>query len=171
MEFYDVVKTRRSIRSFRKEPIPEESLTRLLNAARLAPSGSNRQFWKFYIVKSEEVKREIAENCGQQMWIAEAPMVIVDTGWELNYNRGGYMGEMSFIMDVTIAFTHLILAARAEELGTCWIGDFNNGALKKALNLPDDENVVAITPLGYPDEGIFSENTRRKNLEKIIVRV
>ena len=77
MEFYDVIKTRRSIRSFKKDPIPEESLARVLNAARLAPSGSNRQFWRFYIVELEAVKRKIAENCGKQMWIAEAPASII----------------------------------------------------------------------------------------------
>ena len=81
------------------------------------------------------------------------------------------MGEMSFIMDVSIAFTHLVLAARAEGLGTCWIGDFSNEEVKKALGLPADEYVVAVTPIGYTDKGVFSENTKRKSLEEITERI
>ena len=171
MEFYEVIKTRRSIRSYKKTPIPEESLKRVMEATRIAPSGHNRQSWRFYVVDSEEEKEKIAEACAGRMWITEAPTVIVAVGWKFPYNRGGYMGEMTFIMDVSIAFTHLILAARAEGLGTCWIGDFSNYKVKEALGLPADEYVVAVTPIGYPDKGAFSENTSRKSLEEIMERV
>jgi nitroreductase len=101
------------------------------------------------------------------MWIADAPAVIVAVGYNVPFSRGGYMGDMSFMMDVSIAFTQLILAARAEGLGTCWIGAFSNDKVKEAMGLPDDENVVAVTPIGYPDKGVFSENTSRKTLEEI----
>jgi nitroreductase len=171
MEFYEVIKTRRSIRSYRADPVPEESLRRVLEAARIAPSGSNRQLWKFYVVKSPEKRKEVAQACGGQMWIGQAPVVIVATGWKVPFSRGGYMGEMSFIMDVSIAFTQLILAARAEGLGTCWIGAFQNTEVKKALGLPDDENVVAVTPLGFPDKGGFTEKTSRKPLEEVVEEV
>ena len=171
MEFYDAIKTRRSIRSFKDEAIPEDVLIRVLESARIAPSGHNRQLWKFYVVENEEKKQKVAEGCGGQTWIAKAPKVIVAVGWKFPYNRGGYMGEMSFMMDVSIAFTHLILAARAEGLGTCWIGDYSNDKVKAALGLPDDEYVVAVTPIGYPDKGVFSENSKRKSLEDIIERV
>ncbi len=171
MEFYEVIRTRRSIRSYRADPVPEESLRRVFEAARIAPSGSNRQLWKFYVVKNPEKRKEVAQACGGQTWIGQAPIVIVATGWKVPFSRGGYMGEMSFIMDVSIAFTQLILAARAEGLGTCWIGDFQNSEVKKALGLPGDENVVAVTPLGYPDKGGFTENTSRKPLEEIVEEV
>ncbi|MBN2335136.1 nitroreductase family protein [Candidatus Bathyarchaeota archaeon] len=167
MEFYEVVKTRRSIRSYKPDPVPEDSLRRVMDAARMAPSGSNRQPWKFYVVKSPEKKRRVAEACGGQTWIDEAPAVVVAVGRGIDYSRGGYMGEMSFILDVAIAFTPLILAARAEGLGTCWIGDFQNEEVKKALGLPLEENVVAVTPLGYPDKGVFTENTTRKPLNEV----
>jgi len=170
MEFYEVIKTRRSIRSYKDIAIPEEAMKRVMEAARIAPSGHNRQFWKFYIVESEK-KLKVAEACGDQMWIAEAPVVIVAVGWEVPFSRGGYMGEMTFIMDVSIAFTQLLLAARAEGFGTCWIGDFSNEKVKKALDLPAREYVVAVTPIGYPDKGVFSENTKRKNLEEIMERI
>lgn len=167
MEFYEVIKTRRSIRSFKDTPIPEEAMGRVLEAARISPSGHNRQFWKFYIVENQEKKEAIAKGCNDQMWIAQAPAVIVAVGYNIPYSRGGYMGDMTFMMDVSIAFTHLILAARAEGLGTCWIGAFSNDEVKAAMGLPDDENVVAVSPIGYPDKGVFSENTSRKTLEEI----
>ena len=167
MEFYDVINTRRSIRSYKKDEIPAESMNRVLEATRIAPSGHNRQFWKFYIVKNEQKKEVIAKACDDQLWIGEAPAVIVAVGYNIPYSRGGYMGDMTFMMDVSIAFTQLILAARAEGLGTCWIGAFSNEKVKAAMGLPDDENVVAVTPIGYPDKVVFSENTSRKTLEEI----
>lgn len=171
MEFYETVKTRRSIRSYKGKEIPEKKLLRVMDAARVAPSGHNRQYWKFYIVESEDKKRKVAEACSGQTWIAEAPAVIVATGWKVPFSRGGYMGDMTFTMDVSIAFTHLILAARAEGLGTCWIGDFSNEKVKEALGLPEKEYVVAVTPIGYPDKGGFTENTSRKKLDEVMERL
>ena len=167
MEFYDVIKTRRSIRSYKDAPILEDAMSRVLEATQISPSGHNRQFWKFYIVEDSEVKRRVAEGCDGQMWVADAPAVIVAVGYNVPFSRGGYMGDMTFVMDVTIAFTHLVLAARAEGLGTSWIGAFSNDGVKEAMGLPADENVVAVTPIGYPDKGVFRENTSRKALEEI----
>jgi len=168
MEFYEVVRTRRSIRSYKPDPIPDDILNRILEAVRIAPSGSNRQPWKFILVKDERLKRMVAEACHGQSFIAEAPIVVVACGYNIHYNRGGYMGDMSMLVDVSIAFTHLILAARAEGLGTCWIGAFNNERLKKLLNIPEDVNVVAVTPLGYPKGEAFREPGYRKSLEEIV---
>ena len=168
MDFYEVIRTRRSIRSYKPDPIPEEVLTRVLDAARIAPSGSNRQPWKFIVVKDEELKRRIAKACHSQMFIAEAPVVIVACGYNIHYNRGEYMGDFSMLVDVSIAFTHLILAARAEGLGTCWIGSFNNEEIKRILSIPEEVNVVAITPLGYPKDEEFREPGPRKPLSEIM---
>jgi nitroreductase len=171
MEFYEVLRTRRSIRSFKDEPVPQAALLRILEATRIAPSGSNRQPWKFYIVREAAKKRRVAEACNGQAWVAEAPLVIVAVGWRIPFNRGGYMGEMSFIMDVSIAFTHFILAARAEGLGTCWIGDFDSCEVKEALGLSEDQHVVAVTPLGYPRKQGFTSHTERKLLKEMVEEV
>jgi len=71
-------------------------------------------------------------------------VLVVACGYNIHYNRGGYMGDLSMLVDVTIAFTHLVLAARAEGLGTCWIGSFDNESVKKLLGIPKDVNVTAI---------------------------
>lgn len=168
MEFHEVIRTRRSIRAYRPDPIPEEALNRVLEAVRIAPSGSNRQPWKFIIVSNGDLRRRLAAACGNQGFIAEAPVVVVACGYNINYNRGGYMGDMSMLIDVSIAFTHLILAARAEGLGTCWIGSFNNEEVKKILNIPEDVNVVAVTPLGYPKDDGFANPGSRKPIKEII---
>jgi len=168
MDFYDVVRTRRSIRSYKPDPVPEDVLKRVLEAVRIAPSGSNRQPWKFIIVKDEALKKRLVPACGNQSFITEAPIVIVACGYNIHYNRGRYMGNLSMLVDVSIAFTHLILAARTEGLGTCWIGDFNNAEVKKILDIPEDVNVVAITPLGYPKAEEFRGPGYRKPLTEII---
>jgi len=167
MEFYDVVKTRRSIRSYKPNEIPKDVLDRIIDAARVAPSGSNRQPWKYVLMKKPELRKKIATLCGGQPWIADAPIVIVACGSEINYDRGGYMGEMSFLIDSTIGLTHLILAARAEGLGTCWIGLFDNESIKELLEIPPGWNVVAVTPLGYPKEPKWAQPGKRKTLEEI----
>ena len=168
MEFYEVINTRRSIRNYKETPVPEESLDRIIEAVRVSPSGSNRQPWKFIFVKNSELKSKIAEHCRKQKWIGEAPLVVVACGPDIGYNRGGWMDDKSGMMDVSIAFTHLILSARAEGIGTCWIGAFNNESIKEILSIPEDHNVVAVSPLGYPEKSEFKETTRRKKSSEIV---
>jgi len=168
MDFYEVIRTRRSIRSYRSEPVPEEVLNRVLEAARIAPSGDNRQPWRFIVVKDEGLKRRLVPACGNQSFIAEAPVVVVACGRNIDYDRGRYMGGFSMLVDVSIAFTHLVLAARAEGLGTCWIGDFSNEEVKRVLGVPEGANVVAVTPLGYPKDEGFAGPGPRKSLKEIV---
>jgi len=168
MEFYKVLKTRRSVRNYLPDTIPDEALDRVMEAVRMAPSGSNKQPWKFIIVTDPEVKEKLQKACKNQPFISQAPAAIVACGYDVNYNRGGYMGDKTFLVDVSIAFTHLILAARAEGLGTCWLGDFENSGVKDLLDIPDDWDVVAVTPLGYPQVDAFKETNRRKPMSEII---
>jgi nitroreductase len=78
------------------------------------------------------------------------------------------MGEMSFLLDSGIGLTHLILAARAEGLGTCWIGLFDNDSIKELLEIPPGWNVAAITPLGYPKEPKWTLPGKRKAIGEIV---
>ena len=168
MDFYEIIRTRRSVRSYRPDPIPEDVLERVLDAARIAPSGSNRQPWKFIVVRDEALKRELVPACDGQSFIAQAPVIICACGSNIHWNRGGYMGDSSSLIDVTIAVDHLTLAARAEGLGSCWIGAFSNEAVKKVLSIPQDIQVAALTPLGYPAGDAFTGPGPRKHLEEIV---
>jgi nitroreductase len=166
MSVLDVIRQRRSVRVYRPDPIPEEALQRLLEAARLAPSGKNLQPWKFVLVQDDPIKKKLARACNQQAFIADAPLIIVACGFpdECYRAMGRYM--RSWPVDVTIALEHLILQAQEEGLGTCWIGSFEEEEVKSLLNVPEHVKVLALTPLGYPGEDPQSRG--RKPLEKIV---
>ena len=169
MDIYEVMRTRRSVRKYASAPIPEEVLNRVLDAARIAPSGSNRQPTRLILATEESLKRALAPYCHNQEFVATAPVVVIACGRDLKYNRGEWMGRYSMLVDVSIAVDHLTLAARAEGLGTCWIGSFNGPALKEFLRLPADWEVVALTPLGYPEGDPFTEPQGRIPLDEFVM--
>jgi len=150
MEFYDVLKKRRSIRKYKAQPVEKDKLNRILEAARIAPSAKNSQPWHFIVIEDAGVKSALKEAYRQD-WFTSAPVIICVCGEPAkSWNRRD--GKSYLDVDVAITFEHLILAAAAEGLGTCWIGAFDPAAVKRALNLPDGIEPIAMTPLGYPDE-------------------
>jgi len=169
MDIYEVMRTRRSVRKYASAPIPEEVLNRVLDAARIAPSGNNRQPTRLILATEEARKRELVPYCHDQEFVATAPVVVIACGRDLRYNRGEWMGQYSMLVDVSIAVDHLTLAARAEGLGTCWIGSFNGPALKEFLRLPADWEVVALTPLGYPEGDPFTAPQGRIPLDEFVM--
>jgi nitroreductase len=166
MSILNVIKERRSVRRYKADPIPEDVLHRVLEAARFSPSGKNLQPWKFILVQDESLKQRLVAASVGQKFIAEAPVVVVACGFpERCYSRmGNYM--KSWAVDVAIAFEHLMLQAQEEGLGTCWIGAFEEEGVKSILNVPEEVKVLALTPLGYPDEKPVSRG--RKSLEEIV---
>lgn len=163
----DAIKTRRSIRKYKQTPVPEPLLKDVLNAARLAPSADNAQPWKIIVVRDEQTKSRLCPACNGQKFIAQAPLVLVLCGIpdEAYGTAGGYMS--SHVIDASIAFDHLTLAAHALGLGTCWIASFKEDKVRELLGVPQDVRVVALTPLGYPDES--PARSDRKNLEELFV--
>jgi nitroreductase len=150
MDVMGAIRRRRSVREYRADPVPQELLDRVTEALRLAPSACNYQPWRFILVTDPGRRVEVAEACHEQMFVAEAPVVVVACALpEAAYKR---MGEYwsSTEVDVAIAVDHLTLAAAAEGLGTCWIGSFDEKALKHLLGVPAEAKIVALTPLGYP---------------------
>ncbi len=166
MKVLEIIQKRRSVRKYKEDAIPEKAFMRVLEAARLAPSGKNFQPWKFIIVKDRALKEKLAQASAGQFFMAEAPIIIVGCGFPDNCyaHMGRYMKSWS--VDVTIALEHLILQAQEEGLGTCWIGSFEEEEVKAILNIPEDVKVLALTPLGYPDE--IPRSRGRKNLDEII---
>ncbi|GAH64388.1 unnamed protein product [marine sediment metagenome] len=166
MKVLDVIQKRQSVRKYKEDSIPEKALMRVLEAARLAPSGKNFQPWKFIIVKDKALKEKLAQASAGQFFMAEAPIIIVGCGFPDNCyaHMGRYMKSWS--VDVTIALEHLMLQAQEEGLGTCWIGSFEEEEVKAILNIPENVKVLALTPLGYPDE--IPRFRGRKSLDEII---
>jgi len=149
MDVYTAIATRKSVRAFEDRDVPDQTLTRLLEAARLAPSASNRQEWRFVIVRDPDTRRRLAGAAAGQRFVAQAPVVIACCA-----ETDGHLmpcGLASFPIDVAIAVDHLTLCAAAEGLGTCWIGAFDEAQVKALLGIPDrGVRVVALLPLGYP---------------------
>jgi nitroreductase len=166
MEFYDLIKKRKSVRRYRPDPIPDEVLNRILEAGRIAPSAKNIQPWRFIIVKNPEIKKKIAKASRDQLWIADADIILVGCILEkIAWGRmGGYMS--SGPVDIAIALEHMILAAANEGLGTCWIGAFVEKDVKDILRVPDDVTVLALTPIGYPAEK--TKDRGRKDQKEIV---
>jgi nitroreductase len=150
MDVMEAIRRRRSVREYRDDPVPPETMDRVTEALRLAPSACNYQPWRFVLVADVETRVALAEACHEQTFVAEAPWIVVACALpETAYKR---MGEYwsSAEVDVAIAVDHLTLAAAAEGLGTCWIGSFDEKAVKRLLRVPPEAKVVALTPLGYP---------------------
>jgi nitroreductase len=166
MDLMEAIKTRRSIRKFRETLVPENLLKEVLNAARLAPSADNAQPWKIIVVRDEQMKQKVTQACNGQKFLVQAPVVLVVCGIpeEAFQMVGGYMS--SHVIDASIALDHVTLAAHSLGLGTCWVAWFKEEKVKDILGIPEDVRVVALTPLGYPDES--PERPPRKNLEELI---
>ncbi len=170
MDLYETIRASRLCAEFLNRPIPEEKLKAVLSAARLAPSQSNLQPWRFVVVRDEELKRQIAQACPKGKPVAEAPVVIVAFALEedIPITVGGYIS--TYPLDAAVAVHQLRLAATAEGLGTAWIVDFHEEKVRRALRVPDAVHPIAIIPLGYPMEpngsNIGSEG--RKSPDEII---
>ena len=167
MEFSEVIRTRRSVRKFSDKEIPEDVITRVMDSARIAPSGNNRQPWSFVVVRDPERRQKIASACYNQSYVAKAPVVVVCCAQPYP-NRYEPWEESSYMADAIIAIDHLVLAARNEGLGACWVGAVGEQGVKEAVNIPDPVKVLIVVPLGYPEsETAFNENCNRKALSEI----
>jgi nitroreductase len=160
MDFYDVVKNRKSVRNYTSRKVPDDVLARIMEAARLAPSWANKQCWRFVIVDDPEVLSRISPALAKSFG---APMMVVLCADPAE--SGQRDGKDYYLVDAAISMEHLVLAAAAEGLGTCWVaGRLDEAGMKKALGVPDNLRVVAASPLGYPSEGIGD------NIKDVVIR-
>jgi nitroreductase len=168
------IKGRRSIRKYKPDPVPEEALRMVLEAVRWAPSWGNTQCWKVIIVKDSALKSELAKTVPKinpaQSTITEAPVLVVLCG--AREVSGYYGGRPStakgdwLMFDTGLAMQNLCLAAYALGLGTVIIGMFDHKKVEEILGVPQNIEVVAMTPLGYPvTEG---SAPKRKELSEFI---
>ena len=164
MEVFTAISQRYSVRAYKTTDVEEDKLKKILEAARLSPSASNRQEWKFIVVKNKETKKKLAKAAFGQSFIGQAPIAIVACGTETESVMG--CGQPTHTVDVSIACAFMILEAYELGLGTCWIGAFKEDETKSILNIPEHVRVVAMTPLGYPD--VSPSKKSRKRLDQII---
>jgi len=161
MEFMEVVRKRRSIRRYKDKHVPMEKIRRVLEAARLAPSWKNGQCWEYIVVNDYEKLKELKTGLNKPI---NAPTFIVACGDPSK--SGKHEGKDYYLVDVAISMEHLVLAATNEGLGTCWMGLIDEEKIKNLLGIPKKYRVVAVTPIGYPDEGITKRE--KKSLESFV---
>jgi nitroreductase len=164
MDVFAAMSQRSSVRAYKTTEVEEDKLKRVLEAARLSPSASNRQEWKFIVIRDKDARKKLAKAAFGQSFIEEAPVVIVACGTESKAMLG--CGQPTHTVDVSIACAYMILQAYELGLGTCWIGAFREGETKKILSIPEHVRVVAMTPLGYPNQP--PSKKLRKSLDQIV---
>ena len=164
MDVFTAISQRSSVRAYKDTDIGEEKLKKILEAARLSPSSSNRQEWKFIVVKNKEIRKKLANAAFGQSFIGEAPVVIVACATESKSIMA--CGQPAYTVDISIACAFMILQAYELGLGTCWIGAFKEDKVKKILKIPEHVRVVAMTPLGYPNQP--PSQKFRKSLDQIV---
>jgi nitroreductase len=160
MEFLDLVKKRRSCRSYSAKPVLREKIERCLEAARLAPSACNSQPWRFISVVDTRLKESLAQHAfaglyAMNRFAKEAPVLIVVIRERSKYaaRLGGTLRGLDYsLIDLGIAVEHLVLQAAELGLGTCWLGWFDERAVKRVLGLERSFKIDVIISLGYPQE-------------------
>jgi len=162
---YEAITQRKSVRSYREQDVPEGVLTRLLEAARLAPSANNRQEWRFVVVRDADTRWKLGKATRGQDFIADAPVILACCA-----ETDGHVmtcGQVCYPIDVAIAIDHITLCAVEEGLGTCWIGAFYEDKVKEVLGIPEEVRVVELLSLGYAEDPAPVEKSRL-SLDEIV---
>ncbi len=180
MDVFEAIQLRRSIRTFSARKIDRVSLERILEAGRLAPSSSNRQAWHFIVVDDPEIKKLIPGHLpiGSRRfvsWIKNAPVIVVGLYYKaVTHMLGELFGHKNHLIDLSIAMTNMVLAATELDIGTCFIGWFNEKYLKKILSIPAKYRIGLIVVMGYAEktsneQGIGGAKAKpRKKLGEIV---
>lgn len=174
MTFLELVNKRSSVRKFAAKPIPREVIDRCLEAARLAPSACNSQPWYFIIVDDPMLKDSLSDAAFSGMYsmnssakTAPVVVVVVRERSRRSAAMGGFFRGVQYnLIDIGIACEHFILQAAEDGVGTCWLGWFNEKAVKNILGIPKDKKADIIISMGYPAEEGAGQKIR-KSLNEI----
>ena len=162
MAFHDLIQERYSVRGYKPDPVEEDKLQQVLEAARLAPTAANRQRFQLIVVRTEGREEELRRVYNKD-WFVQPPLAICACRYPLDpaRKRKDYTD-----VDIGIVIDHLILAATELGLGTCWIGAFDPIVTREVLGLPDEVEPVIWTPLGYPADP--PRTKQRKPLSELV---
>lgn len=151
MDFLRVVKTRRSIRRYKPDPVSDEIIHQLIDAARYAPSSDDIQPWEFIVVRAKRVKERLSDTHAWSYFVKDAPVCIVALG---NERRS----PSYFAIDTTCAIQNLLLVSHSLGLGACWVAVYDprnpscENHVRTVLNVPSHLRIITMIPIGYPDE-------------------
>ena len=170
MDVFEAIKSRRSIRAYKKETLPAAIVKKLLEAATFAPSAGNVQPWAFVVATQLHIKQNLSFAAYNQKDVEDAPAVIVVCADEKRAEeRYGERGTSLYcIQDTAAAVQNLLLAAKAMGLGSCWVGAFKEEQVRKIVSAPVGMKPVALVPIGYSDEEPAARS--RRPLDEVVHR-
>ena len=165
MHFSELIQGRYSVRAYKPDPVEDDKLAQVLEAARLAPTAANRQPFQVIVIHTAGREAELGRIYGKE-WFTQAPLVlcvcaVLDQGWVRRDD-----GKRHTDVDAAIVMDHIVLAAADLGLGTCWIAAFNPAAAREVLGLPEGVEPVVFTPLGYPADQPKAK--KRKPLSELV---
>jgi len=167
MDYFDVVRERRSVRSFQNKEISNEQIRKLISTSMKAPSAGNLQAYKIIVVRDLSRKKALSDASGGQSFIEQAPVCIVVCADEKTSSHYGERGRTLYsLQDATILSAYLQLTATAIGLATCWVGAFDEKKVSEAINASKDLRPVALISVGY--ENKKAHETRRRDYDEIV---
>lgn len=166
MDIDACITDRRSCRTYKNKKVQWDAVGEIIDAATHAPSAGNLQNWFFVIVDNEALKKEIANICLNQIWMAQAPiLIVICNDQDKVTKRFSTRGKMYATQSCAIAAGHMMLKAESLGLATCWIGSFDERAIQRLLYIPDTIIPEMILTLGYPD--ILDKEIPRKSFDLV----
>lgn len=165
MSFIELARKRYSVRTYKNKSVEKEKILQVLEAGRLAPSAVNYQPWHFIVITDEKTKNKIAQTYSRE-WFKNAPVVIIACG---DHSKSWKRKEVKdhCDIDVAIAIDHMTLAAVDIGLGTCWVCAFDSKKCHEILQLPENLEVIALLPMGYPSDDKTPEK-KRMNMNDMV---
>jgi nitroreductase len=158
MDTFECIRKRRDIRSYIKKDVPDDTIKKIIEAGRLAPSAMNSQPWHFIVIRNKETLKELGQFCLSGRFIVDASFaVVVVTDPENKWHE----------IDGARAVQNMALAGWNEGVGCCWIGAIDREKVKEKLNIPKNLHVLTILPFGYPEEFTVRRKKVRKSPEEV----
>jgi len=170
----ELILSRQSDRSYSEKTIENEKIERILEAGRMSPSACNAQPWKFIVVTDPELRTSLSEAAsarllGMNSFVSQAPLLLIVIREKANMSSriGATVKNKDYsLIDIGIASENICLQARAEGIGSCMIGWFDEKQVKKILGIPVSKRVELIITLGYPAKELREK--RRKPISEIV---
>lgn len=157
MDVFEAVRTVLAVRSYRPDPVPHDVVLRIVEAGRLTASSMNRQPWHFVVVDDKAALQQLADLAKTGPYIAQAPLAIVVA-----------VGKTTFgVSDGSRAVQSMVLTAWAEGVGSNWVGFRGMDEIRTLLDIPDDYEILAVVPFGYPQEPGGQGKKNRKSLAEV----